>query len=182
MTLIMVEPKYTGLKKVISGGQVGADQGGVAAALALGVDTGGTMPNGFITSKGPMPHLAELYGMAEDASAAYPPRTHRNVLDSDGTLIIASNPNSAGCTLTRNLAAREGRPYLIIRIRDNPSDIIYEQNTVVNWMVKNRITVLNVAGNRDRADTSHFDATKLLVTSVLIDLKRKGFVTAKMIE
>jgi hypothetical protein len=35
--------------KVISGGQSGADLGGLRAAKVLGIQTGGSMPKGFLT-------------------------------------------------------------------------------------------------------------------------------------
>jgi len=50
--------------KIISGGQTGADQGGLNAGLLLGIETGGTAPPRFMTDAGPytipnMFHLVE---------------------------------------------------------------------------------------------------------------------------
>ena len=42
----------TGLEMVISGGQTGADRGGLIAAKALGIPTGGTAPLGYKTEAG----------------------------------------------------------------------------------------------------------------------------------
>ncbi|HJT77421.1 MAG TPA: putative molybdenum carrier protein, partial [Gemmataceae bacterium] len=41
------------LERVISGGQTGADQAGLAAAKACGIPTGGWMPKGFLTVAAP---------------------------------------------------------------------------------------------------------------------------------
>ena len=38
--------------RIISGGQTGADQGGLRAGAALGLDTGGWIPFGFRTDTG----------------------------------------------------------------------------------------------------------------------------------
>jgi len=41
-----------GLEMVISGGQTGADRGGLIAAKELGIPTGGTAPLGYKTEAG----------------------------------------------------------------------------------------------------------------------------------
>ena len=91
------------LKKIISGGQTGADQGGLEAAEKLSLSTGGKMPRGFKTEDGPDPKLASRFGLGELASAEYPPRTRYNVVDSDGTVIFGRDhqipqlPNTVFC-------------------------------------------------------------------------------------
>ena len=77
------------LIQVISGGQTGADLGGLIAARAFSLRTGGWMPMGFLTLDGPQPDLAKLYGLQEHSSASYPPRTRRNVQQSDATIRFA---------------------------------------------------------------------------------------------
>ncbi len=42
----------------ISGGQSGADFGGLLAAKRCGIPTGGKIPKGFLTENGPKPELA----------------------------------------------------------------------------------------------------------------------------
>jgi len=78
------------LSKIISGGQTGADQGGLEAAKILGVETGGRVPLGFKTEIGPMPDLGPQFGLVELVSGEYAPRTRYNVVDSDGTIIFGS--------------------------------------------------------------------------------------------
>ena len=48
------------IKKIISGGQTGADQIGLEVALSLGIPTGGTAPKGFITETGPNYKLRDI--------------------------------------------------------------------------------------------------------------------------
>ena len=47
------------LTTIISGGQTGADQAGLLAAQALGLQTGGWAPHGWRTDAGPAPWLAD---------------------------------------------------------------------------------------------------------------------------
>jgi len=102
------------LKKIISGGQTGADQGALVAGRQLGIPTGGWMPRGFLTEAGPCPPLGEMYGMQEHPSPAYPPRTRQNVKDADGTLWIGGGEigDDRGLTCTWNAAERYNRPFL----------------------------------------------------------------------
>ena len=48
------------IKKVISGGQTGADQGGLMAAWERGIATGGAVPFEYRTNLGPNPILEAL--------------------------------------------------------------------------------------------------------------------------
>ena len=48
---------------IISGGQTGADQGGLEAAKSLNIKTAGWAPVDFMTNKGPDPSLANMYGL-----------------------------------------------------------------------------------------------------------------------
>ena len=129
------------LKKVISGGQTGADFAGLRAGRKLRLETGGTAPKGWrITlpdsSEGSNPTL-KGYGLTEGKSRAYPPRTRANVRDSDGTVIFGYT-ESTGAILTMNTAKELNKPLII-----NPTP---EQ--LREWVATNNIEVLNVAGNR----------------------------------
>lgn len=130
------------IEKIISGGQRGADQAGLFAAKCLGIQTGGTAPKGFKVSnfynKVEYDTWLELYfGLKQHASSSYPPRTFQNVKNSTGTLIIG-NTESFGTALTiRN--CNELKKHFIV----NPTEVSF-----IDWLILNKIKVLNVAGNR----------------------------------
>lgn len=133
--------------KIISGGQTGADLGALIAAREHGIETGGWMPKGFLNQTGSHPEYADLYGMLEHSSSRYQPRTALNVKESDGTLRIAANFNSAGEVLTLRMIEQYKKPYLDVDV------LIYNTtpNDVVEWIKKNGIKVLNIAGNSERS-------------------------------
>jgi hypothetical protein len=81
------------------------------------------------------------FGLVEHSSSAYPPRTAANVRDSDGTVLFG-NVGSPGCTLTRELCDKYGKPSLV-----NPT-----AEELRDWVRAKRITVLNCAGNRERTN------------------------------
>jgi len=133
------------IKKIISGGQSGADIGGLKAAKEFGIETCGTMPKGFITEDGNKPEYAELYNIKESSSPKYPPRTEKNVKDSDGTIRLAFNFQSAGERCTLKFIKKHNKPYFDIDVL-NPPPI----EDVVKWLQDNNIETLNIAGNAEK--------------------------------
>ena len=133
------------VEKIVSGGQTGADEAGLIVGKKLGLETGGTMPNGFRTLDGNRPEFAELYGVTEHSSWAYPPRTEDNVKNSDGTVRFAANFNSPGEKCTLKFIHKHAKPYFDVDI-DNPPPI----QDFIDWLDINGIKVLNVAGNSER--------------------------------
>ena len=134
------------LSKVISGGQTGADRAGLAAAKAAGLATGGFMPNGFRALDGYHPEFAELYGMKETASSAYPPRTAMNVRSSDATLCIALDWNSRGELLTARMCRENGKRRICVTFSGSPG---LQHYSVASIIRREGIVVLNIAGNSE---------------------------------
>jgi hypothetical protein len=133
------------LVQVISGGQTGADLGGLFAAKACGLKTGGWMPKGFRTLDGPRPDLAEDYGLQEHSSAHYPPRTRRNVQMSDATLRFARLWQTPGEQATLRFLIRYGKPYFDVDVDAPPPHA-----EVADWLRSQRVRILNIAGNTER--------------------------------
>ena len=50
------------IRKIISGGQTGADQAALDAAIKLGIAHGGWIPKGRLTEKGTLPNKYQLCG------------------------------------------------------------------------------------------------------------------------
>ena len=129
------------ITKIISGGQTGADQAGLDAAKAIGIETGGTAPPNYRTEKGSEDYLLKTYyGLTEGEPdrTIYRKRTRQNIIDSDGTIIFGDR-NSTGSRLTVNICQQLKKPYII-----NPGCIFF-----LRWAIENNIQVLNVAGNRE---------------------------------
>jgi len=133
------------LKKVISGGQSGADEAGLRAAKLAGLETGGTAPSSYRTQNGPNLELRDVFGLKEHSSYSYPPRTEDNVKDSDGTIRIATNINSSGEKCTLRYIVYHQKPKLDIN-PDNPPD----PQEIADWIKNNDIKTLNVAGNSEK--------------------------------
>lgn len=132
------------LRKIISGGQTGADQGGLMAADGFKwIKTGGYIVKGYRTEDGPAPELSR-FGLIELDAIDYPKRTFANVRESDGTLCFATVWGSAGMRCTFNAIRKYNKPHF----RIDPSDST-PVGEVIDWIVANNIEVLNIAGNSE---------------------------------
>jgi len=128
---------------IISGGQTGADQAALDAALALGLPHGGWICRGRKTEAGPLPGR---YRLRELDSSRYRDRTEKNVLDSDGTVIFSFGPLQGGSALTEALTIRYDKPCLFLNLEDiTPGEA---SAALRNWLREHRIQRLNVAGPR----------------------------------
>lgn len=129
------------LEKVISGGQTGVDRAGLDAALEAGIPVGGYCPKGRLAEDGTVP---EKYPLVELTKGGYPARTERNVVKSDGTLILNIGTMSGGTRLTLDYARKNNKPCLVIQLDHEP-----ETGPVIQWAKEHSIRILNIAGPRE---------------------------------
>jgi len=130
--------------KIISGGQTGVDRAALEWALAKRFPHGGWCPKGRRAEDGIIPPLFQL---TETGSADPVIRTHRNVKDSDGTVIFSQGERLSGGTAETARFAREiGKPLLHLTA-DTKADAAARQ--LGAFLVEHGITALNVAGPRE---------------------------------
>jgi hypothetical protein len=132
------------IEKIISGGQTGADMGGLIAARSCGIRTGGEAPKGYRTEKGNNYSLRDVYGLSESQSSNYEERTKTNIKSSDGTVIFSEDLLSSGTQLTERLCIGLDKPYFIYDFSDSKSSCQLEA-----FIYKYNVKILNVAGNRE---------------------------------
>jgi len=131
------------LKKIISGGQTGADRAVLDVAIDFGIPHGGWIPKGRKTEDGTLP---DRYQLQEMPTASYPKRTEKNILDSDGTLILSYGNLTGGSALTRKLAKKHGKPWIHVDLdKVSLNDAV---ETIKAWIDRPNIEILNVAGPR----------------------------------
>ena len=145
---------------IISGGQDGADQGGLIASARLGLPTGGIAPHGWLVSTGTAQDLLQSYGLIEGPPAksdagAYRIRTVLNAAQADGTIIFGSvDPaTDKGSYLTLQLARwyaeSAGKAYCHVEVADLlPQNMQATIAAIREWLEDGDIRILNVAGNR----------------------------------
>jgi hypothetical protein len=153
-------PKFSWLT-VISGGQEGADRAGLDMARRWGIKTGGWAPKGWRTAltdawdalKGKKWAYHDLtlkeFGLKQHAAKRYASwkgsaegRTEANVRDSDMTVWFGYAPKEpkGGFKTTMEGTKKYGKPFII-----NPS-----AQQLADAMELHNVSILNVAGNRDK--------------------------------
>ena len=156
------------LKKIISGGQTGADIGALRAARELGLETGGIAPKGWLTENGPQEDLLRDFGLIECEEYGYPARTLRNIVASDGTIIIGQH-NSGGTELTFRLVNELKKPLFLVECphpSGTPIDAARAEQ-FRKWLQLNWIETLNAAGNRESEIPGIADFTLAFLTEAL---------------
>jgi hypothetical protein len=140
------------IKKIISGGQTGADQAALDFAIDHDIPHGGWIPKGRKTEDGILP---DKYHLDEMPTASYPKRTEKNILDSDGTVIFSRGNLTGGSALTRKLAKQRNRPWLHVDLdRVTAREAV---QIIVGWIDRHDIQVVNVAGPRASKDPGIHD-------------------------
>jgi hypothetical protein len=100
------------IRKIISGGQAGADRAGLDFAIETGLEHGGYVPTGRKAEDG---RIDDRYNLIELSTSSYLVRTRRNIEKSDGTVIFSlERVLSGGTKLTLELANKLGKPVLHI--------------------------------------------------------------------
>lgn len=131
------------LKKIISGGQTGADRAALDIAIKFNIEHGGWIPMGRITEHGPLPMK---YQMVEMDTTDYRARTKQNIINSHGTVIISRGNLSGGSKLTWTYANVIGKPNCCIDLLKTEE---FEAAVILkSFIMENKISILNVAGPR----------------------------------
>ena len=135
------------IKRIISGGQTGADRAALDFAIKVGLPHGRWVPKGRLAEDGPLP---DEYKLQEMPTSSYPKRTEQNVIDSDGTLILTHGKLTGGSRLTKEFAENQKKPCLHV---DLNQEVEYAAAVHIDdWAQEHKIEVLNVAGPRASKD------------------------------
>ncbi|MDD4872283.1 MAG: putative molybdenum carrier protein [Kiritimatiellae bacterium] len=162
--------------KIVSGGQTGADRGGLEAAICCGVPHGGWCPNGRKAEDGRIP---DKYQLKEMTSDEYSARTEANVVDSDCTIVFTEGPPSDGSLHTLEFCQKHGKPWHHINLKIIGHDAAVQE--IIKWLNGKEDgdyeyytaqppakCVLNVAGSRE----SKSPGILKTVTAIMIDVMK----------
>jgi len=163
LIVFMTKKNYTNtVPKIISGGQTGVDRGALDACLDMNFPCGGWCPK---LRKAEDRRIPEKYPLTETPESDYESRTRKNILDSDGTLIISDIPLSGGTLLTKTTSEKLKKPFLVVSHNTSVQKI-------EDWITEHNIVILNVAGPRQSEWPEAYNSSYRLINQ-LIRLIRK---------
>lgn len=153
---------------IISGGQTGADRGGLDAAIEMQVDHDGWCPKGRLAEDGVIP---PQYKLRETESREYKVRTKRNVDWANVTVIFTDGALNGGSKLTYDYCVSKAIPVVIVGLRNWDGKTIFE---IASWLSgqlqhhaaanKFETFIINVAGSRaSKSPHIQFDVKQIMV-------------------
>lgn len=151
------------IKKIISGGQIGADQAALDVAIKMGISHGGWIQKGRKTERGILP---EKYQLKEMPVAGFKERIEQNIIDSDGMVIISHGNLTGGSDYGQEMAKKHNRPCLHIDLNEMPLSIAPSE--INTWIIENNIEVLNVTGSRTSEDSKIYKDTMNIIEGAIL--------------
>ncbi len=150
------------LKKIISGGQTGADRAALDIAIKFNINYGGWIPKGRKTENGTLPNK---YHMDEMPTDSYSKRTEQNIIDSQGTIIISRGNLNGGSLLTRELAFRLNKPCCYVDLSEIDE---FDAAILINsFIIDYELEIINIAGPRESSDPFIYNAVKIVLETVI---------------
>lgn len=149
------------IKRIVSGGQTGADRAALDVAQALGIGTGGWVPRNRWAEDGRIPD--RYPDMKETSSTDPAARTECNVRASDGTVVFSHGPVSGGTKWTLEAGGKLRKPMLHLDLATLSAQ--RAACRLLAWSVAEGIEVLNVAGPRASEDRDIYAGVRLVLHS-----------------
>jgi Circularly permutated YpsA SLOG family len=147
------------IRKIISGGQTGADRAAFDFALEQGIEISGFVPKNRMAEDG---EISAKYPNLLETRAKNPVRrTEMNVKYSDATLILSHGELTGGSKRTLQLAEKHHKPSLHLDFAE--MNIKEAVAITKKWLKSINCEELNVAGARASKDPHIYGKTKLFL-------------------
>jgi hypothetical protein len=144
------------VRKIITGGQTGADRAALDFALENNFEIGGWIPKNRLAEDGRIP---EKYPNLRETETENPAeRTELNVRDSDATLIFSHGNLKGGSKLTLEMCDKHARLHLHIDFEK--IDFAQAVKKAQQFVIFSNCQTLNIAGTRASEDARIYEKTK----------------------
>ena len=157
------DPTLPMIRRIVSGGQTGADRAALDAARALGIDTGGWVPRGRWAEDGPVPDAYPNMKETDSADPAF--RTEYNVRDSHGTVVFSHGEVFGGTKWTVDVSETLRKPLLRLDLAAHSVEAAAKR--LLEWTSAEDVEVLNVAGPRESEDGDIHAAVRAVLDTAL---------------
>jgi hypothetical protein len=159
------------IERIISSGQTGVELAALDAAIKLGISYGGSTARGKRNAKG---QLSPRYNLKEVPEVGFKTAMEKNVMHSDGTLLVTRGKKSARTQHAVQMALKHQRQLLHVDLSQNSA---FEAASLVNsWGSLQQIKVAFVTGTQSDSDPEIYaQVIKILETAFYL-----GFVKTSL--
>ena len=131
------------LKKIISGGHADVEIAALDAAIRLNIPHAGWCYRDRKTDGGV---LAEHYNVKEIENPSYFERLEKNIIDSDGTIVLTYGQLAFGSKAIKDFADRYNKPLLNVNLNEHPLNQAVK--LIRKWMTDHKIDTIYFTGSR----------------------------------
>ncbi|MGI9569358.1 MAG: YpsA SLOG family protein [Desulfobulbia bacterium] len=131
------------IKKIISGGLPGVELAALDAAIKLGIPRKGWTYKRRQTKTDALP---EQYNVKEIANPSYFERLEKNIIDSEGTVILTYGQLIRGSNATEDLANKHHKPSLLLK--PNECTLNHAISSIRKWMDNHEIKEVFFTGSK----------------------------------
>jgi len=152
---------YSMLKKIISGGQPGVEIAALDAAIQLDIPHAGWAYKGRKTEDGVLP---EQYNVKGVDNPSYFERLEKNIIDSEGTVILTYGQFLMGLKGVRELAEKHKKPCLHVKLKECTHN--HAISSIRKWMDSHEIEEIFFTGSKPIAAPNIHQEVILIIEGI----------------
>jgi predicted Rossmann-fold nucleotide-binding protein len=131
------------IKKIISGGLPGVESAALDAAIKLGIPHKGWT---YRRRKTEADASKEQYNVREIFNPSYFERLEKNIIDSEGTVILTYGQLIRGSIATKDLAKKHNKPCLLLELNEYTRN--HAISSIRKWMENHDIGEIFFTGSK----------------------------------
>jgi len=149
------------LKKIISGGQSAIEITALDAAIKLDIPHAGWCYKGKRTEHCALP---ERHNLKTIEMTSYYDRLEKNIIDSDGTVILSLGQLVIGSKTIKCLAAKNGKPCLHVDLTDCTMN--HAVSSIRKWITNNDIETIYFTGSKPVGESNIYEETIRIIEDI----------------
>jgi hypothetical protein len=149
------------IKKIISGGLPGVELAALDAAIKLDIPHEGWTYKSRKTENGELP---EQYNVKEIVNPSYFERLKKNIVASDGTVILTYGQLIRGSNAAKDLANKHNKPCLLLEL--NKCTRSHAISSIRKWMDNHEIEEIFFTGSKPIAAPNIHEEVILIIEGI----------------
>ena len=149
------------LKKIISGGQPGVEIAALDAAIRLDIPHEGWAFERKRAKEGAWP---EQYNLKTIDQPSYHLRLEKNIIDSDGIVILTYSQLVIGAKIIKDLAGKNQKPCLYIDLTECSID--HSISSIRKWIASHNIEAVYFTGSKPVGESNIYEETVQIIDGI----------------